>query len=246
MEIIPAVDIMKGKCVRLVRGSPGNINVYFDDPVEAAKMWEEQGAKTLHVVDLDAALGSGDNLSIIERLLKEVSIDIEIGGGIRSIQKAEKLYSLGTSRIVLGTLVVEKPEILLELTQRIDSAKIVVALDYSGENVATHGWKEITDLNIFSLAPKLVKLGAGWILFSAIERDGMMVGPDLKNIEKMVKTVDVPVIASGGVSSIQDIENLVKTGTEAVIVGKALYEKVFTFKEVQKAISKYKSRDLKN
>lgn len=238
MQVIPVVDILNGKCARLVRGKPENNKVYFNDPVEAAKMWEEQGAEALHIVDLDATLGSGDNSATIKRILEKVSVETQVGGGIRTIEKAEELCRLGATRVILGTLVIEKPESLDELRRRLGSNRIVVALDYAGWRTATHGWSKITEMNVFSLASRLAELGAGSILFSAIERDGTMSGPDLESIRKMVETVTLPVIASGGVGSLRDVVAVAETGAAALVVGKALYEKAFSLKEAKEAVSR--------
>jgi phosphoribosylformimino-5-aminoimidazole carboxamide ribotide isomerase len=238
MQVIPAVDILNGKCARLVRGRPEDSKVYFDDPVEAAKMWEEQGAEALHIVDLDATLGSGDNFPTVKRILEEVSMETQVGGGIRTIEKAEELCGLGATRVILGTLLIERPENLDELRRRLGSRRIVVALDYAGWRTATHGWSKLTDMNVFSLASRLAELGAGWILFSAIERDGTMAGPDLESIRKMVKTVDLPVIASGGVGSLRDVVDVAETGAAGLVVGKALYEKAFSLREAKEAVGR--------
>jgi len=238
MQVIPAVDILNGKCIRLVRGKPENSKVYFNDPIQAAKMWEEQGAEVLHVVDLDATLGSGDNFATVKRILEEVSVETQVGGGIRTIEKAKELCRLGATRVILGTLLIERPENLGELRRRLSSNRIVVALDYAGSRTATHGWSKLTDMNVFSLASRLAELGAGWILFSAIERDGTMAGPDLESIREMVRTVDLPVIASGGVGSLRDVVNVAETGAAGLVVGKALYEKAFFLREAKEAVSR--------
>lgn len=238
MLIIPAVDIFRGKCVRLVGGNPAESRVYFDDPVEAARMWEDQGAQVIHIVDLDAAMDMGDNLSVVKKILEEVSVETQVGGGIRSIGKAIQLCNLGATRVILGTLITQKPKVLTKLIKQLGSARIVAALDYSSCRVVSHGWKTITDLSVFSLAKKLASLGIGWILFSSIERDGSMSGPDLQNIRKMVRTVSTPIIASGGVGSLRDVVDVAKTGVAGLVIGRALYEKVFTLQEVWRELSR--------
>jgi len=234
MMIMPSVDILNGKCVRLTRGKPKESTIYYDDPLEAVEVWNEQGAEMIHVVDLNAALGSGNNFPIIKEILKTKDAEIQVGGGIRTVQRALELSNLGASRVVLGTILLEKPKLLTKLKEKLETTRIVAALDYTKEKIVTHGWKHTTELNVFSFAKKIGNIGVGWILFSATERDGLMIGPDLINIKKMVEIVNIPVIASGGVSSIQDIINVAKTGVDSIIIGKALYERRFTLKEAQK------------
>lgn len=224
MLVMPSVDILTGKCVRLIKGSPETAKVYYENPVDAALRWESEGAEAIHVVDLDAALGVGDNLHIITGLLKTVTVKVEVGGGIRSIEKAVNLYSQGAERIILGSEAIKNPKIVSELVQKIGSRHVMVSLDYKKGKIAVEGWKRVTQHDLFQTAAKMERLGAGWILSTSISRDGTFKGVDLSTIEKLVRSVKIDVVASGGVRSLEDISNLKKIGVSGVVIGKALFE----------------------
>jgi phosphoribosylformimino-5-aminoimidazole carboxamide ribotide isomerase len=235
MEVIPAIDISDGKCVRLYKGKKGTEKVYFEDPLEALDFWIEKGAKRLHFVDLDGAWGSIKNKELLNRMIHKASgqVKIQIGGGIRTIDAAIKLVEEGVDRVIIGTLAVNNPEIVNILANKIGSERIIVALDYKQDKIATHGWTEQTDKDPFSFGKNIEELGAGFILFSSVEADGAFIGPDLKNVEKMVKSVKIPVYAAGGVRNEEDIIQLQKVGVHGVIVGKAFYEKKIPFSLVR-------------
>ncbi|MFX1521467.1 MAG: 1-(5-phosphoribosyl)-5-[(5-phosphoribosylamino)methylideneamino]imidazole-4-carboxamide isomerase [Promethearchaeota archaeon] len=232
MQIIPAVDLREGKCVRLAKGKPGTEETYYDNPVDAAKYWWEQGAKTIHIIDLDAALGLGDNVDIIKAIVKEVDAKFQVGGGIRDVEKAITLYKYGVERVIIGTSAVKNPEMITELKEKIGSKHIMVALDHVEGKVAIKGWTDISKFNAFNLAKDMEERGTGSILFTAVERDGMLSGPDIENTEKMVRSVNIPVIAAGGIGKIADVMTLNLTGVHGVVIGKAFYRNRFTFKEV--------------
>jgi len=235
MEIIPAIDISDGKCVRLYKGKKGTEKVYFEDPLEAIDFWIKKGAKRLHFVDLDGAWGSNKNKELLNKMILKASgqVKIQIGGGIRSIDAAIKLVEEGVDRVIIGTLAVNNPEIIKDLADKIGSERIIVALDYKEEKIATHGWTEKSDKNPLSFGKKIEELGAGFILFSSVEADGALIGPDLKNVEKMVNSVKIPVYAAGGVRNEEDINQLRKVGAQGVIVGKAFYENKLSFSLVK-------------
>jgi len=232
MQIIPAVDLREGKCVRLTKGKPGTEEIYYDDPVNAAKYWWEQGAKTIHIIDLDAALSLGDNVDIIKAIVKEVDAEFQVGGGIRDIEKAVTLHKLGVERVIIGTSAVKNPEMITVLKEKIGSKHIMVALDHVQGKVAIKGWRDISTFTAFDLAKDMEEKGAGSILFTAVERDGMLTGPDIENTEKMVRSVNIPVVAAGGVGKIADVMALNLTGVHGVVIGKAFYRNRFTLKEV--------------
>lgn len=234
MLVMPSVDILEGKCVRLTKGSPETAKVYYKNPIDAALRWEGEGAEAIHVVDLDSALGLGDNLNIIIDLIKTVTAKVEVGGGIRSIEKALNLYSQGAERIILGSEAVKNPKIVNELAQKIGSRHTMVSLDYKKEKIAVEGWKKVTQYNLFQMARKMEKLGAGWILSTSISRDGTFKGVDLSTTEKLVQSVKIYVVASGGVRSLDDISKLKKIGVSGVVVGKALFEGSLDLKEAIK------------
>lgn len=226
MEIVPAIDVSKGKCVRLFKGMEGTEKVYYENPLDALDFWIKQGAKRLHFVDLDGAWGSDINKVLLKNMIQKASsfLKVQVGGGIRSINTATDLIELGADRIIIGTLAIQKPEIIRILAEKIGSEKIIVALDYKEGKVATHGWKEQTNVDPFSFGKSISDYGAGFILFSSVEADGAFTGPDLKNIKKMIKNVKIPVYAAGGIRNEQDIKNLKKIGTYGVVIGKAFYE----------------------
>ncbi len=233
--IIPAVDIKNGKCVRLVKGDPKYETIYSDDPLKMAKIWEEKGAQVLHIVDLDGALGKKKtNERIIHKIINELSIKVQVGGGIRSTEKAERFIDSGAEKIILGTLAIKKPEIVEKLSNQFGKEHIMVALDHKKGDVAIEGWKKKSEYNAFEFAKKIERLGAGWILFSSVESDGTLTGPDIKNTDMMIKSVKIPVIAAGGVGSLKDLLALKKINVPGVVVGKALYDQKFTLEEALK------------
>ena len=236
MEVIPAIDLSDGKCVRLYKGEKGTEIVYYDNPLEALDFWIEKGAKRLHFVDLDGAWGFNKNKELLKKMISKASelVKIQIGGGIRTIDDAIKLIESGVDRVIIGTLAVKNPEKIEELAKKIGSEHIIVALDYKDEKIATHGWTEQTDKDPFLFGKKIEKLGAGFILFSSVEADGAFTGPDLKNIKKMVRSVNIPVYAAGGVRNEEDIINLEDSGVHGVIVGKAFYEQKLPFSILKK------------
>ncbi|MHA1294059.1 MAG: 1-(5-phosphoribosyl)-5-[(5-phosphoribosylamino)methylideneamino]imidazole-4-carboxamide isomerase [Promethearchaeota archaeon] len=231
IEIIPAIDVSNGKCVRLFKGKKGTETIYFVDPFEAIDFWIEKGAKRIHFVDLDGAWGSDKNKLLFKKMIKKAinNVKIQIGGGIRSYKTAVELLEIGADRIIIGTLAIKQPNIIKTLAEEFGSEHIIVALDYKEEKVVTHGWTKQTNKNPFIFGKKVAHLGAGYILFSSIEADGAFIGPDLRNIKKMVNAVNIPVYAAGGIRNKNDIEDLKKIGTYGVIIGKAFYEKKIPF-----------------
>ncbi len=227
MEIIPAIDVSGGKCVRLFKGKKGTETVYFENPLDALKFWIKNGASRLHFVDLDGAWGSDINKSLLKQMISLASdkVKVQVGGGIRSFKAAAELINLGADRIVIGTLAIKQPDVIKKLSESIGKKKIIVALDYKKGKISTHGWTEQTNLDPFIFGKEIEKLGTGYILFSSVEADGAFTGPDLENIRKMVESVNIPVYSAGGVRNEEDLKNLEKTGVHGVIVGKAFYEK---------------------
>jgi phosphoribosylformimino-5-aminoimidazole carboxamide ribotide isomerase len=238
MIVIPAVDILDGKCVRLVRGDPRKSKVYYNNPVEAAQLLEEQGAELLHLIDLDAALGSGQNMETIKNLLRDISVKVQIGGGIRSLEKAGTLLKLGAYRVIFGTAAVNNPLLVEEAVIQHGSESIAVAIDEKDGKVAIHGWKSKSEIDYLNLARYFEEMGVGALIFTPISVDGTLKGPRIEKTVKLVETVNVPVIASGGVASLEDLVTLTGTGVEGVVVGTALYEKKFTLKEALEAVKR--------
>jgi len=236
MLVIPAVDIMYGKCVRLVKGDPTRSKVYFDDPLDAVKLLENKGAELIHLVDLDAALGSGLNLDVVKRILKNVRVKVQIGGGIRTLEKAGALLKLGAFRVIFGTVAVQNPVLIAEAISRHGSERIAVAIDEKDGKAAFHGWKARSEVNYLDLARTLEEMKVGAIVFTTTGVDGTLMGPQVEKIEKLVETVKVPIIASGGIRGLTDLTMLASVGVEGAIVGTALYEGRFTFEQALEAV----------
>ncbi len=225
MIIIPAIDLKDGKCVRLLQGKKEEVTVYSDDPASMAQHWVELGAKLLHVVDLDGAFtGEQKNFDKIREIRKSIHIPIELGGGIRDIERIEQLINLGVDRTIIGTSAAKDPAMVKEACERFPG-KVLVGIDAKDGKVAVKGWVEVTDLDAIEFAKRMQDNGAAGIIYTDISRDGMMTGPNIDAMARMVKSVDIPVIASGGVSKLDDIKNLMQIeNLWGVITGKALYE----------------------
>ncbi|MEA3493207.1 MAG: 1-(5-phosphoribosyl)-5-[(5-phosphoribosylamino)methylideneamino]imidazole-4-carboxamide isomerase [Candidatus Margulisiibacteriota bacterium] len=231
-EIIPAVDILNGKCVRLKQGRYDAETVYDEDPVEVAKRWESQGAKRLHIIDLDGArTGIPKNIEIIKSIIKETNIPIQAGGGIRNIDVIKELIDFGIDRVILGTTAVNNPNMLSKFCEEFDG-QIAVAIDAKEGMAATEGWTKVSKKDTLTLAKEAIGLGVKRFIYTDISRDGMLTGPNYKGIKEFIGQVSVPVIASGGASSKEDIEKLRETGAEGCVVGKALYEGKISLEEI--------------
>jgi phosphoribosylformimino-5-aminoimidazole carboxamide ribotide isomerase len=213
--IIPAIDLKDGKCVRLLQGRKEDVTVYSDNPAEMAEKWVDMGARLLHVVDLDGAFtGKQKNFESISEIRKAIHIPIEVGGGIRNIRRIEALVNLGVDRTIIGTSAAEDPDMVKNACEKYPG-KVLVGIDAKDGKVAVKGWVEITELGAIEFAKQMQ---------ADISRDGMLTGPNIDAMAKMVKAVDIPVIASGGVSKLDDIKNLKKIDNLwGVITGKALY-----------------------
>jgi len=235
MLVIPAIDLWEGKVVRLFKGNPADSTVYSDDPVKVARDWKEKGVELLHLVDLSAALGQEDNFEIIAKILKEVDIKVEVGGGIRDIEKAKKLIALGAQRIIVGTKSLDN-KFLKDLIRAVGLERIAVSVDTIGSQVAVKGWQEKTSLQALDFIENLIKKGIKWIIYTDISRDGTLEGLNLEPVKEFSSfsarggfafgRKGANIIISGGVSSSEDIKKI-KEETPfiwGVIVGKALYE----------------------
>jgi phosphoribosylformimino-5-aminoimidazole carboxamide ribotide isomerase len=240
MLVIPAIDLKGGQCVRLLQGKKDAVTAYSDDPIATAKLWESCGAKLLHIVDLDGAFtGNQKNLNAIIRIRQSVKIALQVGGGIRKIGNIIKLFSAGIDRIIIGTAAIEDPEFLTDSCNRYPG-RILIGIDAKDGMVAIRGWEEITSLNARELAKRLEIVGAAGIIYTDISRDGMLSGPNIEATREMVESVKFPVIASGGVSCIEDIKNLVQIkNLWGVITGKAIYSKALSLKEAIKFAASY-------
>jgi phosphoribosylformimino-5-aminoimidazole carboxamide ribotide isomerase len=229
--VIPAVDIQDGRCVRLVQGDYARSTVFDADPVRAARRWEEAGAPWLHVVDLDgAARGEQTNAAAITRIVAACRLAVEVSGGIRTLDQIAALLELGVQRVVLGTVAVEQPALIDAACARWGE-RIVLGLDVRAGMVATHGWLATSGLEALAFGRQMVARGIRRIITTDIERDGTLTSPNFAGLQAFLDAVGVPVIASGGVASVDHIARLRAMGAEGVIVGRALYAGAFTYAE---------------
>ena len=224
MRLIPAVDIQSGKAVRLVEGDPKQETVYFEDPVGAALYWEEQGASFLHVVDLDAAIGNGDNRQQIRRIAAALKMPFEVGGGVRSLSDAQKVLNLGAERVVIGTVFVKQPYEVEQMLMALGPDKVVPSLDGRGLELTIAGWQEGGAGDVLNMASIAADMGFTNLIYTDVRRDGTLEGLDLDVIAQVRDAWPHYLIAGGGIASDEDLEGLKKLGVEAAIAGKALYE----------------------
>jgi phosphoribosylformimino-5-aminoimidazole carboxamide ribotide isomerase len=240
MEIIPAIDLLGGKCVRLYQGDYDRSEVFGEDPVTMAQQWENQGATRLHLVDLDGAKsGEPINLGAIEKITQALKIPVQVGGGLRDRSRVQQLLKLGVQRVILGTIAVENPTLVGELCAEFPG-QIVVGIDARNGKVATKGWLETSEVQATELAQRMAKFGAAAIIYTDIHRDGTMQGPNMEALRELAEGIDIPVIASGGVSSVQDLVNLLKLepiGVTGAIVGRAIYTGDVDLKDAMRAVS---------
>lgn len=231
MIVFPAIDIKDNKCVRLTQGDFDKVKVYSDEPYDMAFKWFNEGAEYLHVVDLDGARNETFiNKSSIEKIIKNIDIPIQIGGGIRSEEKVDNLLSLGVSRVIIGTMAVENKELLKKLIAK-HGQKIVVSIDAKDGLVALRGWEEISKVNSVELCQELEGLGLRTIVYTDIAKDGMLTGPNFEIYKTLAEKTSLDIIASGGISSIDDLVKLNEMNIYGAITGKALYDKRIDFKE---------------
>ncbi len=225
MIVIPAIDIKDGRCVRLLQGRKDAVTVYSDDPVSMARKWVDSGAELIHVVDLDGAFtGEQKNFEKIKAIRDAIDIPIQVGGGIRDTERIEKLINLGIDRVIIGTAAANKPDMIKDVCERFPG-KVLVGVDAKDGKVAIKGWEEITALSAIDFAKQMQDSGVSAIIYTDISRDGMLTGPNIEAMRQMVNVLEIPVIASGGISRLEDIKTLMQIrGLWGVITGKALYE----------------------
>jgi len=234
-EVVPAVDVQDGQVVQLVGGERGTGTAY-GDPVEAAEGWVEQGARTLHLVDLDGAFeGERANAAAIEVVVDAVDVETQLGGGIRTVDDAVALLDTGVDRVILGTAAVENPDIVADISEAYPGS-VLVSLDAKDGEVVVSGWTEGTGLDPAEAAARYEELGAGGILFTDVDVEGQLEGVRTEPVERVVDAVEVPVVASGGVATLSDVRALKDAGAAAVVVGSALYEGEFTLEEAIDAV----------
>jgi phosphoribosylformimino-5-aminoimidazole carboxamide ribotide isomerase len=241
MQLYPAIDLKDGQCVRLKQGEFKEITVYSQKPEEVAALWQSQGATFLHLVDLDGALaGRSVNEKVIKKIADTVSMPIEIGGGIRSEEAIESMLSLGVARVIIGTKAVENPEFIRDMVKKFGQDRIVAGVDAKDGMVAVEGWEKISGITASELCNRMREYGVRHIVYTDISRDGMLTGPNVEYTKKLTEETGMDIIASGGMSSMEDLRQLYREGVRGAIIGKALYEKRIDLKE---AIEAFEKRD---
>jgi len=237
--VIPAIDLKEGRCVRLRQGRMQEETVYSQEPAEVARRWEDEGAQLLHVVDLNGAVeGAPRNRKAIETILRAVSIPVQVGGGIRTVETVSAYLSSGAERVVLGTAVVRDRAVLEEACGRFPG-RVLVGVDAQGGKVAVKGWTEVADQDAADFVGRLTGLAVYAVVYTDIARDGMLDGPNLEGLRRMVAACPVPLIASGGITRTEDLRQLCALGPKVIgaIVGKALYEGVLDLRSAMAAVN---------
>jgi phosphoribosylformimino-5-aminoimidazole carboxamide ribotide isomerase len=247
MQVIPAIDLLNGRCVRLYQGDYEKSEVFGENPADTAKKWVDEGATRLHVVDLDGAkAGKVVNLSAIEAIVNAVSIPVEVGGGLRGKESVQQLFNIGVEWAILGTVAVEKPQLVQQLAEEFPQ-KIIVGIDARNGKVATRGWLETSEVLATQLAVQMQEFGAAEVIYTDIHRDGTLSGPNLDALRELAAVVDIPIIASGGVSSVTDLLSLLALepqGVTGAIVGRALYTGDISLREAVRAVGDGRIQDI--
>jgi phosphoribosylformimino-5-aminoimidazole carboxamide ribotide isomerase len=239
MLVVPAIDLRGGKCVRLKQGDPTTEVEYDGDPVERAKAFVDGGAQRLHVIDLDGAFGSGENLAAVEQICKAVDVPVQMGGGLRAVKHAEAAFAVGACEIILGTLFVEDERLARNIVNRF-AGKVIAGIDARGSRVATHGWQEVTPVDRDALVRRVAQWGISRIIFTEIRRQGMGEGFDIDALCAVANAAEVKVTASGGARNIDDLRELKRSVPETVdscIVGSALYNGTMNLREAMAAVA---------
>ena len=240
MLLIPAIDLRNGFCVRLLQGESDKETVYSNDPAAMAVTFEEAGAKRLHLVDLDGAFqGEGANISSIRSILKNVSIPVQIGGGLRTEEDIDRMLALGVSAVIVGTMAVKHPDVLEKLLKKYTDEQIILGIDARNRKVSIEGWKESTEIQDVKFALRWKNSGIKRVVFTDISRDGMLSGPNLAALREMAEHTGLKIVASGGISSMDDLEQLktlAPNGVDQAISGKAIYEGKIDLKKVFKCL----------
>jgi len=240
MIIIPAIDIINGKCVRLTKGDYAQQEIYNEDPVEVAKMFAAAGLQRLHIVDLDGAkAGAIQNLAVLEKIATAVNMVIDFGGGVKKITDVENVLNSGASLVTIGSLAVKQPEVLEEWLMEFGANRFLIGADVLDEKIKISGWLEDGGINIFDFVGRLISLGVTNIFCTDISKDGMMEGPSIRLYQKIMEQhPEINLIASGGVSNLEDVRQLKEIGCSGAIIGKAIYEKLVTLQDLSALNSK--------
>lgn len=228
--VIPSVDIRKGRCVQLVGGRPETERAY-GDPVGAAQRWIAEGTRYLHLIDLDAAMGTGDNLNKIAEVLANVNIGVQVGGGIRSVERASELLGIGADRVILGTAAIRNPDLARELVKLAGGARVMAAIDTRAGKALIKGWTTSTQRPAVELAKEFERMGVGSLLFTNVDVEGKMAGVVASAIGELVRAVKIPVFAAGGAASIEDVRVAREAGAAGLVIGMAFYEGKLTLRQ---------------
>ena len=238
MEIIPATDLKDGRCVRLFQGDFNQETVFSDDPLATARSWQEQGGHRLHLVDLDGAVqGKPVHLEVIASIIQALDIPVQVGGGIRDLASADAWLTAGVDRVVIGTAAVRDPGMVREICRKHGNQRVVVSVDAKDGLVALQGWQETSSVTVLELAEQMAQIGVARLLYTDITRDGALTGPDLATNARLASETGLAIQASGGVSSLEDIESLLPAGVEGVVVGRALYTGAVSLAEAVAEVS---------
>ncbi len=233
MRIIPAMDLIGGKCVRLTQGDYSTAKIYTDNPLDMAKIFEDAGCKFLHLVDLDGARNHHVvNIRTLEKIASQTRLIIDFGGGIKTESDLQQVFQSGASQVTVGSVAAVQPDLMISWIEKFGAEKIILGADCKNRKIATHGWKEKTDINILSFLQYYEKQGIKHSIVTDINKDGMLEGPAIDLYQEIIPKLSVQIIASGGISSMTDIIRVKETGCEGVIIGKALYEGKIQLKEL--------------
>lgn len=247
MDVIPAIDILGGRCVRLYQGDYERSQVFDENPVNVAKQWENEGAMRLHLVDLDGAkAGHPVNQDIIEAIIHAVGIPVQVGGGLRDRQSIGDLLAIGVNQVILGTVAVETPNLVAQVCEEFPE-QIIVGIDARNGNVATRGWLETSEVNAVTLAQRMADLGVSRLIYTDIHRDGTLKGPNYSALREVAESTTIPIIASGGISSLTNLLSLLALeplGVSGAIIGRALYTGDISLKEAIKAVGPERLQDV--
>lgn len=239
MDVIPAIDLLEGRCVRLYQGDYAQSEVFDENPIAVARQWVDQGAQWLHLVDLDGAkVGNPVNSETIAAIVRAVNVPVQVGGGLRTRDSIASLLKLGVRRVILGTVAVEQPELVAQVCREFPG-QIVIGIDARNGKVATRGWLETSEVEAIDLAQQMQQAGASAIIYTDIYRDGTMQGPNREALRSLAEAIEIPVIASGGISSVRDLLRLMSletVGVTGAIVGRAIYTGAISLKEAVQAV----------
>lgn len=237
MKIYPAIDIKDGRCVRLSQGKFDEVEIFSNEPFEMAKKWESLGASYIHLVDLDGArFGASTSDDVIKKIIENINIPVQVGGGIRTIEDIENKFKLGVDRVILGTVAISNPDLVKHAIDKFGSDKVCVGIDAKNGFVAVNGWEEVSEVKALVLCQQMENIGVKTIIYTDISKDGMKSGPNIIETKELIDNTNLNIITSGGVTTNDDLEDVKNINSSGVIIGKAIYEDLLNLKDV---IEKY-------